>query len=262
VSRECFGLVGGLGVGAAVHYYRELAKAHDAAQVPMDLVMVHADMQRMVRWAAAGDARSMADYVAGLIARMQAAGATFAALPAVTPHMCMGELLPISPLPLVNLLETVADAVRRSGFRRVALFGTRFTVESGMFGALNGPASGADPLVCAGRPVPPGREAGLGAGRGSGDPPHNVPEAVKPRPEEVAEIHRIYFQLASTGAGGDAEREGLSRIAETLMRRDGVEAIIMAGTDLALIFDESNTPFPHLECARVHIDEILRTMLA
>ena len=225
MSRQCFGLVGGLGVGAAIHYYRELARAHDAAHVPLDLVMVHADMQRMIRWAEAGDARSMAQYVAGLIERMKAAGATFAALPAVTPHLCISELLPISPLPLVNLLDTVNDAVRLSGFRRVALFGTRFTVESAIFGALT------------------------------------ATEVVKPRRDEVDEIHRIYFQLASTGAGGDAERTGLTKLAETLMRRDGVDAIVMAGTDLALIFGESNTPFPHVDCARVHIDRILRTML-
>jgi len=191
----------------------------------MDLVMVHADMPRMVRWAEAGDAKSMAEYVAGLITRLKAAGATFAALPAVTPHLCISELLPISPLPLVNMLEVVGDAVRSSGFRRVALFGTRFTVQSAMFGAL----------------------AGV--------------EVVAPRPDELDYIHRTYFQLASTGAGGDTERDGLTKLAETLMRRDAVDAIILAGTDLALIFDESNTPFPHVDCADVHLGRILRRMI-
>jgi aspartate racemase len=225
MPQQCFGLIGGLGVGAAVHYYRELAKAHDALHAPMNLVMVHADMTRMVRWAEAGDAQSMAQYVAGLVARLQAAGATFAALPAVTPHLCIPELLPISPLPLVNLLEVVNDSLRSTAFRRVALFGTRFTVESAMFGALAGA------------------------------------EVVRPQPDEIDYIHRTYFQLASTGIGGDAERAGLTNLAETLIRRDGAEAIILAGTDLALIFDESNTTFPHVDCARVHLDRIRRTML-
>lgn len=225
MPQECFGLVGGLGVGAAIHYYRELAKGHDSLHVPMNLVMVHADMPRMVRWAEMGDARSMGKYVAGLLARLQAAGATFAALPAVTPHLCLSELLPISPLPLVNLLDVVSDSIRSRGFRRVALFGTRFTVESAMFGALAGT------------------------------------EVVRPRPDEVDYIHQTYFRLASTGVGGDPEREGLTRLAETLIRRDGVDAIVLAGTDLALIFDESNISFPHVDCARVHLDEILRLML-
>ena len=189
MSQNSFGLVGGLGVGAAIHYYRELAKAHDALHIPMNLVMVHADMARMVRWAEAGDAKSMGQYVAGLIARLKAAGATFAALPAVTPHLCLSELLPLSPLPLVNLLEAVNDSVRASGFRRVALFGTRFTVDTAMFGSLTGA------------------------------------EVVRPRPQEVDYIHRTYFQLASTGVGGNSEREGLTNLAETLIRRDAVDAI-------------------------------------
>lgn len=224
MAQECFGLIGGLGVGAAIHYYRELAKAHDARHLPMNLVMAHADMARMIPWAEAGDAKSMAQYVAGLLLRLKAAGATFAALPAVTPHLCISELRAISPLPLVNLLEVVNDSLRSTGFRRVALFGTRFTVERKMFGALTGV------------------------------------EVVSPRPDEIDFIHRIYFQLASTGAGGNAERESLTDLARTLMWRDSLDAIVLAGTDLALIFDESNISFPHVDCARVHLNEILRRM--
>jgi aspartate racemase len=225
MSQECFGLVGGLGVGAAIHYYRELAKSHDAMHVPMNLVMVHADMARMIRWAEAGDAKSMAQYLAGLIERLRTAGATFAAIPAVTPHLCISELLSISPLPLVNLLEVVNHSVQSRGFRRVALFGTRFTVENAMFGALVGV------------------------------------EVLRPRQHEVDYIHQTYFRLASTGAGGDSEREGLTNLAETLIRRDALDAVILAGTDLALIFNESNISFPHVDCARVHVNAILRALL-
>ena len=225
MAEECFGLVGGLGVGAAIHYYRELARAHDELRLPMNLAMVHADMARMVRWAETGDATSMAQYVSGLLARLKAAGATFAALPAVTPHLCIAELLSISPLPLVNLLEVVNDSVRSSGFRRVALFGTRFAVDSAMFGALT------------------------------------AVEVVRPRQQEVDYIHKVYFRLASSGVGESSERAGLTSLAETIIQRDHVDAIILAGTDLALIFDESNITFPHVDCARVHIAEILRRML-
>jgi len=86
-------------------------------------------------------------------------------------------------------------------------------------------------------------------------------EVVRPRPDELDYIHKTYFQLASTGAGGASEREGLTNLAETLIRRDTVDAIILAGTDLALIFDESTISFPHVDCARVHLNEILRVML-
>jgi aspartate racemase len=57
------------------------------------------------------------------------------------------------------------------------------------------------------------------------------------------------------------ERKGFAELAETLIRRDGVDAILLAGTDLALIFNESNITFPHVDCARVHLNAIQRVML-
>jgi aspartate racemase len=106
-----------------------------------------ADMGRMVCWAEAGDAKLMAQYISGRLTRLKATGATLAALPAVTPHLCISELLAISPLPLVNLLKVVNDSVRASVFRRVALFGTRFILDSAMFGALPAIAP-ANPVRC------------------------------------------------------------------------------------------------------------------
>jgi len=48
ISQRCLGLIGGLGVGATVHYYRELAKAHQACGSAVHLVMVQAEMPRVL----------------------------------------------------------------------------------------------------------------------------------------------------------------------------------------------------------------------
>ena len=49
-------------------------------------------------------------------------------------------------------------------------------------------------------------------------------------------------------------------MAKTLVRRDSVDAILLAGTDLTLLFDESNTDFPHVDCAALHIQAILESL--
>ncbi len=92
------GLVGGLGIGASVHYYQELAKAHTARGHALNLVMVHADMNRVRGAVEAGDKPGLASYLAGLIARLKAAGAEFAVVPAVAPHIAISELIKLSPL--------------------------------------------------------------------------------------------------------------------------------------------------------------------
>jgi aspartate racemase len=217
-------MVGGLGVGATIHYYQELVKAYSERGAHVDLLILHADMRRVVGHVQANETRALAEYLAGLIKRMADGGAELAVVPAITPHMCADELKELSPLPLVDILEAVAEEVRRRKLKRVALFGTRYTVESRMFGAL-------------------------------GDV-----EVVTPKPEQVESIHNCYFQLATEGKSDAAEVE-LRRIAHVLQEREGVEAILLAGTDLSVVFNEKNTDFPHVDCARAHLDAILRAAI-
>jgi aspartate racemase len=149
-----------------------------------------------------------------LIERLARGGAELAAIPAVTPHFCIRELEKISALPLVNILDVVGTEIHLRGYKRVALFGTRFVIESRLFGMLDGV------------------------------------EVIVPEPEQVETIHPAYLQIV---AGGTEERITLSRIARELP----VDAIVLAGTDLSQVFDESNTEFPHVDCAKVHIQAIL-----
>ncbi len=65
---------------------------------------------------------------------------------------------------------------------------------------------------------------------------------------EARRLHRVAM---------DAQREGLTRLADKLMERDGIQSIILAGTDLALVFNENNTDFPHVDAARVHLSAIM-----
>jgi aspartate racemase len=216
------GLIGGLGVGAAIHYYRGLAAAHDDRRRPLRLVMAHASISRATDYAAKGDRHGLAVYLAGFLSQLKAAGATFGVIPAVTPHLCIDELKRITPLPVIDITQAVANAVRERRLSKVTLFGTRFVIESDLYGRLSGV------------------------------------EVLRPRPAEVDFVHRAYSHLAHTATVSAEDRQQLVTLAQTLQQRDGVDAVLLAGTDFALMFDPSNTPFPHLDCARVHIDAILR----
>ncbi len=223
---RCLGLIGGLGVGATVHYYEELAKAHEAQGRELELIMAHVQMSRVFEHMQAGSPAGLAQYLAGFIARMAAGGAQLAAVPAITPHYCIRELIAISPLPLISILDPVAEEVAARGIRRAAIFGTRFVIESRLFGSL--------------RDV----------------------EVVTPAPGEVDSIHATYLEIARQGRGSEEQHRALTALARTLRERDHVDAIILAGTDLSLLFNEANTDFPHIDCARLHIRAILRSLLA
>ncbi len=47
-----------------------------------------------------------------------------------------------------------------------------------------------------------------------------------------------------------------------MLEREHVDAIVLAGTDLALLFDDRETEFPAIDCAALHIAEVARAMMA
>jgi aspartate racemase len=221
---RCLGLIGGLGPGATVHYYRELVAAHERHGRVARLLIAHADIHRVYAAVTAKDFDGLARYLAGLIAGMAAVGADFTAIVAATPHICAAQLAAISSLPLINMLTEVQQAASARGLKRVALLGTRFTIETGMFGCLNGI------------------------------------ETVMPEANEIERIHMIYKDFVES-RGSDAQADELRKIARTFVTRDRAQSVLIAGTDLSMVFTESNAGFPMIDCARVHIDAIVRRML-
>jgi aspartate racemase len=214
------GIVGGLGVGATVHYYEKIASACKARGVVPDLAIVHADVdygQSLIR---AGKLDELARYLAGFIERLAGAGAKTAVMPAVTPHICIRELTPLLAIPLLNIVEVLAAELHRRKTKRIALMGSVFTVQGSLWGQL----------------------AGV--------------EIVRPQPEEVAFIGQAYQRILD-GRIDAMDADSLRQIAAKLQRRDGVELVLLAGTDLTAMFDEASAGFPCLDVARLHIDAIV-----
>jgi aspartate racemase len=222
----CVGIVGGLGVGATVHYYEKITAACKARGVIPDLVIVHADVDRGQGFVREGKLDALADYLASFIDRLGAAGAKAAVLPAVTPHICIDELTTRIRLPLINIIDAIGSELRTRTLKRVALFGTTFTMEGSLWAQLSGV------------------------------------DIVKPQPDEIAFVGKAYQRILDTQKGDADDTAGLRRIAADLQRRDGVEAILLAGTDLTVIFDEATAGFPSIDVARVHIDAIVERLAA
>jgi aspartate racemase len=218
------GLVGGLGPNATVYYYNGLIAAHKAQGRVARMLIAHADVDHGRPLAEAGKLDELARYLNGFIDATAAGGAEMAAVVAVTPHICSAQLLPLLRIPLIDMVATVADELRARGLKRIALLGTRSTVQSRMFGRL-----GVD--------------------------------VVMPKPEEIDFINNAYLDVVydrSTPETIDRLRE----TAHTLIRRDGAESVLLAGTDLSMVLNEESAGFPTIDCAGVHIREITKRLLS
>ena len=221
---KILGLVGGLGPNATIYYYNGLIAAHKAQGRVARMLIAHADVDHGRPLAEAGKLDELARYLNGFIDQTAAAGAEMAAIVAVTPHICSAQLTPLLKIPLIDMVQTVADAIKARGLKRIALFGTRSTVQSKMFGRL-----GVD--------------------------------VVMPTADEIELINNTYLDVVydrATPAAFDRLRE----LARTLIARDGAEAVLLAGTDLSMVLNEQNAGFPTLDCAAVHVREITKRLLA
>lgn len=223
-SKHC-GLVGGLGVGATVLYYQAIAAACAERNVIPRLTMANAHAPTALALVQTGRIEDLATYLAGFVGELAASGANFFAIPAITPHICLADLKRQVALPIVDILHVTVQRLHQQRLSRVALFGTRFTIDRQLFGALD------------------------------------AFDVVRPQDAEVDEIHRIYLGLATQGQIAADDEARLRDLAHTLCRRDRVEAIVLAGTDLNLVFNEANAGFPAVDCAAAHIDAIVAQML-
>lgn len=221
-----FGLVAGLGVGAGIFYYRSLVNAHLTRGLSPRILMVHADVRRVMAHAAARETRLLATYLAGLLRQLADGGAQTGTIPAFAPQICAQELAEMTPLPLVNLLDAIVSEVERRKLQRVSVFGARVTMETNLFGRLE-----------------------------------NV-EVVSPNPAEIDLVANTYVRIVEDEHASQHDYENLRALAHTLIHRERLDAILLAGTDLSFVFKPDNTDFQHVDGARVHIDAIMRTLVS
>lgn len=220
------GLVAGLGVGAGIFYYRSLVNAHLARELSPRIVMVHADVRKVMALAAAHETRDLADYLAGLLRQMAGAGAQMATIPAFSPQVCAQELTEITPLPLISLLDAIVREVERRRLDRVAIFGARVTMETALFGRLR-----------------------------------DVAAVISPLPAEIDKISGTYKRIVEDERASAQDFDDLRSLAHRLIEREQLDAIVLAGTDFSFVFDPENTDFPHLDGARTHIERIMQAVV-
>ncbi|HLI95391.1 MAG TPA: aspartate/glutamate racemase family protein [Candidatus Baltobacteraceae bacterium] len=223
---QTLGLIGGLGLEAGLYYYEHLAKEHAKLHVPLRMVLVHADIGKAMGHVIAGETDLLAEYLSGLIRQLAGGGADVAVIPAVTPHICIGAVEHASSLPIVNILQALSTDLQKRGVKRIALFGTRFVIESDLYGAL----------------------------------PATI-HVVRPASGEIARIDHLYRSYAVSGQGGEDERAEFTNIANTLCRRERLDAVILAGTDLSALFAYDPPDFPYVDASQVHIAAIMERLL-
>ena len=231
-------------MGAGIFYYRSLVEAHLARGLSPQLLMVHADVRRVLGLAAARETRELATYLAGLLGQLAGGGAEIATIPAFAPQICARELAEMTPLPLISLLDAIAAEVERRKLQRVAIFGARVTMETKLFGRLES-VEVVDPSA---------REIDLVSSAYG-----RIVQEERASAEDFAALRGLPAHTAAA-CHRTAAAPATCHLPATLIERERLDAILLAGTDLAFVFHAGNIDFPYLDGARTHIDAIMRQL--
>ena len=225
-------MIGGTGPESTVEYYRRLIAAYHARvskNGAPPIIINSVDNKNLVKWFTAGEHAPVINFLAAEIERLARAGADFALIAAVTPHLVFEELQQRAHIPLLSIVAATADAATKAGLRRLALFGTRFTMEAALF-----------PEAFARRGM----------------------AIVVPNEKEREFIHEKYMGELFVGAILDETRMAFFDTVETMKQRDNVDGLILGGTELSLILREPTAAgLPVLDTTQIHVETALEWML-
>jgi len=220
------GLVGGLGPESTIDYYRRLLEAWsriDPGTAP-SIVIDSLDVQRALRLVA-GDRGPLIEYLAASVERLAGAGVDFVAMTANTPHLVFDEVAAGSRVPLLSIVETCALESRRLGLGRLALLGTRFTMEGPFYPAVFGR--------------------------------HEL-AIVTPDEQARVWLHERYVGELLNGDFREETRLGVGAIVDRLRREQAVDGVILGGTELPLLLgDPVVAGLPALDTTALHVAAIV-----
>lgn len=223
------GIVGGLGPESTIDYYRRILEAWEREEpgTAPSIVIDSLDVQRALRLVER-DRPALTEYLLASLRRLAGAGAAFAAMTANTPHIVFDDLAALSPIPLLSIVEVCAQEASGRGLKRLALLGTRFTMEAPFY-----------PEVCA---------------------RHGI-AVVTPDATERTWVHERYVgELLKGDFRDDTRRQFLSLVGR-LRDEQGAEGVILGGTELPLLLpDPVLADIPALDTTALHVAAIVRRL--
>jgi aspartate racemase len=226
------GIIGGIGPESTVDYYRLCIDIyqHRRPDGSYPAVIINSvDLGRMVALVAANDLTGLEALLLNELERLARAGACIGLLGANTPHIVFESLQKNSPLPLVSIVETTCAAAKAQKFKRVGLFGTRFTMAAGFYQKVF-------------------NREGI--------------EIVTPNDAEQADLHARYMNELVKGSFLAATRERAVAIASRLQKEKGIEALILGGTELPMLLrDATGLTIPLLDTTRLHVEHAIDLVL-
>ncbi len=230
---KTLGIVGGIGPESTIEYYRFILDGY-RARVPdgsaPHLIIDSLDVFRGIAMLDANDLAGLTSYLSASVDRLTRAGAELALLAANTPHLVFDEVQRRASIPMLSIVQATCDHARSLGLKRVGLLGTGFTMRARFY-----------PETFA--------RAGI--------------ELLPPSAAEQAIIHEKYIHELLKNKFLPETRAAFLEIIGRMQSEDGIEAILLAGTELPLLLRGAEPDgLAFLDTTLIHVGAAVDAILA
>jgi aspartate racemase len=158
-------------------------------------------------------------------AKLQRSGADFLICPDNTIHAAFGYVEPRSPLPWLHIAEVAALEARAKGYRRLAITGTKWLVDSNVY---------------------PEKLSLVGL------------DYRRPRDDERDRVDRIIMDELVAGVFRPDSTRAICDVIARFKNEEECDAVILGCTELPLVIDDANSPLPVLDSTRLLARAALR----
>ncbi|HEU4888574.1 MAG TPA: amino acid racemase [Thermoanaerobaculia bacterium] len=226
------GIVGGIAPESTIEYYRSIIASYrrqkNDGSYPSILIN-SIDLTRMIGLIGAGEIRAVTEMLIEAVRQLARGGAEMALFASNTPHLVYEEVAAASPIPMISIVQEACRAANSLDMRRLGLFGTRFTMQAPFYPNLF-------------------RASGM--------------TVIAPSAEEQAFIHEKYMGELVPGIFRDDTRARLIEIIGAMKERDGIDGVILGGTELPLTLKEpSYDGVTVLDTTKIHVESAVGWMV-
>ena len=229
---KTIGLIGGMSWESSAVYYdllnkkvrKELGGFHSCKNI-----MLTVDFAEIETLQHQGEWKKLDNMMVKVANQLEAAGADVIVLCTNTMHLCGPAIVKGISVPFLHIAEATGMAIQEKGLKKVALLGTRFTMEKDFYKSYIFEHFGIEVII--------------------------------PEPDEIEEVHRIIYKELVHGKFRDDSRRVYKKIIGHLEQR-GAEGVILGCTEIPLLISDSDVNIPTFDTTTIHAEKAVEWALS
>jgi aspartate racemase len=228
---KIIGLIGGMSWESSLVYYeiinkkiREILGGYHSCKS----VMISVDFAEVETLQHKNDWEALNKLMADAAVKLQAAGADLIVLCTNTMHLCSDAIRSATDIPFLHIAEATGEAIIKKNFKKVALLGTRFTMEKDFYKTVL-------------------RDN------------YSI-EVIVPPTEDRKKIHDIIYNELVHGRIRKKSRRVYQNIIKDL-EKAGAEGVILGCTEIPLLISNDDVDLPVFDTTRIHAEKAVELAL-